>query len=482
MVALFNDDHLGPSKQNQSSRSYLFSDFPKEIRLNIWTLSLHQHRFIPICVSKTAGQDNASHHDQSHFYSNHNDLGKIISGGDYQLSINKPILDTTNQLFYTTIEARSVALDFYRICLPLARGHIRINPEYDVLFLQDWDKAPQMFADILHDIRAYDPKDEGLMHLALAEGSGDSLFDIPHPSNILSGHTEMVDFDSNTSLNSFHDETKKGMQPSNEVPFYNETLSFLRDASRERRNRGMGYGTSHISHHPIAIASLVDILSTKLRSLWCVEKLLSDTRIYDNIGPRMGRPHLSETCPIMPSMKQMGRSSINFEWLESDPRSIQPDLKQLAFWRDPRRFYHSWCILEGLLGVRHRSAFDFYVCVTTQLPPLQELGEDVEQHVSTKSGVRQMVDRHREIELAQWEESLELYKNNLGMKIPLHGFLRDEEGYKELEENPSTAVGMWIFTGKAFGHVNGGNIRDVYGRFKEHFEMSEVPGLVVFDI
>ncbi|TGO57942.1 hypothetical protein BCON_0060g00160 [Botryotinia convoluta] len=406
----------------------------------------------------------------------------IISGGHYELSINKTIVDTTNQLFHTTIESRSAALDFYRIRPPLARGHIRINPEYNVLFLQDWDKAPQMLADVLHDIRAYDPRDEGLMHLALAEGSGDSLFDIPHPSHILSGYTEMVDFGSDTFLNSFHDEAKEGMQPDNEVSFYNETLTLLRGASQGRRDRGMGHGTSHVPHHHVAIASLVDILSTKLRSLWCVEKLLCDSRIYDNIGLRMGRPHLSETCPIMPSMKQMGRSSVNFEWLESDPRPIQPDLKQLAFWRDPRRFYHSWCVLKGILGVRRTTNFNSYVCVTTQLPPLQEWGEDVEQHVSTKPGVRQMVDLHRENELAQWEESLEFYKNNLGMNIPKHGFLRDEESYKELERNPSTAIGMWIFSGKAFGQVNGENICDVYGRFKEHFEMSEVPGLAVFDI
>ncbi|TGO22448.1 hypothetical protein BPAE_0168g00190 [Botrytis paeoniae] len=375
-------------------------------------------------------------------------MGNIISG-----------VDTTNELFYTTIESRSAALGFYRIRLPLARGHIRINPEYDVLFLQDWNKAPQMLADILHDIRAYDPKDEGLMHLALAEGSGDSLFDIPHPSNILSGHTEMVDFDSDTFLNLFHDEAKEEMQPDNEVPFYNETLSLLRDASRERRNRGMGYGTSHFPYHPIAIGSLVDILSTKLRSLWCVENLLCGSRIYDNIGLRTKLPHLSETCPIMPSMKQ-----------------------QLAFWRDPRRFYHSWCVLEKILGVRRTTDFNFYVCVTTSLPPLEEWGEDVEQYVSTKLGMRQMVDRHRETEIAQWEELLGFYKNNLGMEIPKHDFLRDEESYKELERNASTAIGMWIFTGKAFGQVNGENICDVYGRFKEHFEMSEVPGLVVFDI
>ncbi|KAM0317871.1 hypothetical protein ACHAO8_002125 [Botrytis cinerea] len=122
-----------------------------------------------------------------------------------------------------------------------------------------------MLADVLHDIRAYDPKDEGLMHLALAEGERDSLFDIPHPSNVLSGHAEMVGFGSDTSLSSFHDRAKEEMQHENEVPFYNETLKLLRDTSRERRDRGMGHQTSHVPHHPIAIASLVDILSTKLR-------------------------------------------------------------------------------------------------------------------------------------------------------------------------------------------------------------------------
>ncbi|KAF7900092.1 hypothetical protein EAF00_004428 [Botryotinia globosa] len=468
MVALFIDVYLNQSKQNQSSKFHCFSSFPKEIRLKIWALSLHQNRFIPIYVSKTASQDNANDHDQSHLYSKYNDLGKIISGVHYQLSINRPILDTANHLFNTIIESRSAALDFYRIHLPLTRGFIQIKPEYDMLFLQNWDKAPQVVADILHDIRAYDPKDEGLMHLALAEGSGDSLFDIPHPCNILSGHTEMVDFDSNPFLNSFQNEAKEEMQPNNEVPIYNETLIFLRNTSQGRRDRGMGYGTSRVPHHPTAIVSLIDILSIKFRSLWCVEKLLCDSRIYNNIGPRMGRPQLSETCPIMPSMEQIGRSSINFEWLKRDPRPIQPDLKY-------------WCILEGILGVRHATDFNFYVCVTTQLPPLEEWGKDVEQHVSTRLGMRQIVDRHRENELAQWEESLEFFKN-LNMKIPKHGFLRDEESYKESEKNLLTAVGMWIFAGKLFVQVNRENMCDVYGSFKEHFEMSEVPGLVLFDI
>lgn len=93
-----------------------------------------------------------------------------------------------------------------------------------------------------------------------------------------------------------------------------------------------------------------------------------------------------------------------------------------------------------------------------------------------------MVDRHRETELDQWEELLEFYKRNFGMDFPKHGYLRDEESYTELENYPSTAVGMWIFPGKAFGQVNGENICDVYGRNKKHFEMSEIPGLAVFDI
>ncbi|KAF7943628.1 uncharacterized protein EAE97_005699 [Botrytis byssoidea] len=132
----------------------------------------------------------------------------------------------------------------------------------------------------------------------------------------------MVDFDSDTFLNTFRNGAKEEMQPDNEVPFYNETLTFLRNSCQERRDRGMGYGTSRVPHHPTAIASLVDMLSTKLRSLWCVDKLLCDSRIYSNISPRMGRPHLPETCPIMTFMKQMGKSSINFEWLERDPTPI----------------------------------------------------------------------------------------------------------------------------------------------------------------
>ncbi|TGO87673.1 hypothetical protein BPOR_0210g00020 [Botrytis porri] len=135
-----------------------------------------------------------------------------------------------------------------------------------------------------------------------------------------------------------------------------------------------------------------------------------------------------------------------------------------------------------MLGVRHTTAFDFYVCVIISLPPLEEWGEEVEKHVLTKLGMRQMVDRHRETEFAQCEESVELFRKNLGMDIPMRGFLRDEQSYKELERNASAVTGMWIFSRKAFGQANGENIRDVYERFKEHFEISEVPGLAVFDI
>lgn len=93
-----------------------------------------------------------------------------------------------------------------------------------------------------------------------------------------------------------------------------------------------------------------------------------------------------------------------------------------------------------------------------------------------------MADRHRETELAQWEELLGFYKRNFRMNFPKHGYLRDEESYKGLEKYPSTAVGMWIFPGKTFGQVNGENVCDVCGRNKEHFEMSEIPELAVFDV
>ncbi|KAK8855383.1 pectinesterase precursor protein [Apiospora arundinis] len=138
---LFNDEHFAPSKTCHAHEFHHFSRLPLELRLWIWTLSLMHHRFIPIYFVKI-GVD---------------------------------------------VEPGLAAMEFFRIRVPLIQCHMRICPEYDVLYLQGGHRAPFILADVLHDIRAFDPEDEGLMHLVLAHTDQPTFFDVAQPSDLLSG-------------------------------------------------------------------------------------------------------------------------------------------------------------------------------------------------------------------------------------------------------------------------------------------------------
>jgi hypothetical protein len=169
---LFNDEHLAPPEKKSSLEFHPFSRLPHETRLCIWSLSLFkQRRFIPICAKNVKDDTNTSQDDQVQPYSTQNELGNIVSGSHYELSINAPESFIASPLFSTTRESRFVALEFYRLRMPLVRGQIRISPEYDVVFLHDANRVNNCFAhifvDVLHDMKAYDPKDEGVKHLAI---------------------------------------------------------------------------------------------------------------------------------------------------------------------------------------------------------------------------------------------------------------------------------------------------------------------------
>ncbi|PQE24955.1 pectinesterase precursor protein [Rutstroemia sp. NJR-2017a WRK4] len=438
MIALFNDEHFAPSRKQSSLQFHLFSGLPREIRLCIWSLSLIQRRFVPIRGKKT------NYDDQLPPYSSRNELGKIVSGSHYELSINAPESFIASPLFSTTRESRFAALDFYRLRLPLVRGQIRISPEYDVVFIHSRHIHQQglkdVFADILHDMRAYDPKDEGVMHLALA-GTSFSYFSSGYQSQI------------------------SGILP------YSLSQRFLP------------------SYHPIAKASFVDILSTKLRSLWCLEQLLGKSRFY---GPSptdfrfgaKGLPHILTACPLVPPLNKIGRSYIGFDYLESDPRFVQEDLKSLFFMNDPRRFYREWCTLEKSLGVKRTGAFSYNICITTEMHPLNEWEEDhLEDHISTKLGVHQMIERNHENEAEAWPRVLKFWGlDSLDWNDPSslgRRFNKKVDDHAQSLENGTTTIGMWVFPGDAFEKENS-SIE--YDKCKQVFHVAEPPSLVVFDI
>ncbi|KAJ8057953.1 hypothetical protein OCU04_013127 [Sclerotinia nivalis] len=254
MTGLFNDVHFASPKQNEplskTGSFHQFSILPKEIRLRIWSLALQpRRRFIPIRINLTTVDQTEIHHKQSRLYSTRNHMGNIISGSYYELAINESDANhTISPVFSTTKESRWAALDHFRIRLPLAGdSHIRVSPDDDVLFFHTtYDICDiNMLAAIFHDIRAYDPKYQGLMHVAI---QGNYLFPDEQPFTGSVGHYGV------------------------------------------RNNVGsMSHGSAgkKVLSHPIAQASLIDILNIKLRTLWCVQRIC--------VWPGLIRPMTFET-------------------------------------------------------------------------------------------------------------------------------------------------------------------------------------------
>jgi hypothetical protein len=114
------------------------------------------------------GDDNQ---DTSLWYTARNHLGRIVSGrgytieignlkGGYSASLSPPL--------WVNREARQATLHFYRVHLPFpglgADRVLYLNPEYDVLYLDGEKTYGILLPDFLHDVRAYDPKDQGWVH------------------------------------------------------------------------------------------------------------------------------------------------------------------------------------------------------------------------------------------------------------------------------------------------------------------------------
>ncbi|KAF7866761.1 hypothetical protein EAF04_005603 [Stromatinia cepivora] len=455
MTGLFNDVYFASSKQNESSSKtgsfHQFSILPKEIRLRIWSLALQpRRRFIPIRINLTTLDQTEIHHKQSQLYSTRNHMGNIISGSYYELAINESGANhTISPVFSTTKESRWAALDHFRIRLPLAgNSHIRVSPDDDVLFFHTtYDICDiNMLAAIFHDIRAYDPKDQGLKHVAM---QGDTLFPDQQPFT--------------GSVGSY------GVR---------STVGSMSHGSAGKK----------VLSHPIAQASLIDILSTKLRMLWCVQSIHSRTRVY---GPTMfdrplTRVQWMETLPMLPPMRTLGISYLDFEWLENDPRPIEPDISSMPFIRDPRRYYHSWKVIEEALGVRHAVPFRVYVCVTPKIAPAELWGYDV-QHTGEKLGLHQVVEFNRQTENKQFEAVIDHWVKfwsehpHWPWDEPFDGSSFRERHVK-VDRDDMTAIGMWVFPEEAFGQVNNDNFAKVYDSYKMAVKSSVTPGLALFNL
>ncbi|TGO40691.1 hypothetical protein BHYA_0033g00450 [Botrytis hyacinthi] len=382
-------------------------------------------------------------------YTTRNAMGNIISGSYYELAINDSAVNHMNsRIFLTSKKSRWAALDYFRLRLPLANNrHIRVNPDHDVLFFHPAHdiRDINILAAILHDIKAYDPRDQGLKHLAIL---GDTLFPDKQP---VTG--EVGNCGSNRPI----DSTSAG-----------------------------GAGKITLSH-PIAQASLTDILSTKLRTLWCVQKMFTRTRVY---GPGIydrpvGMPQWMETLPMLPPLSRLGISHLNFEWIENDPRPIEPDIGNMPFFKDPRQYHYNWKVIEEVLGVRHVTPFRVFACVFSELAPAGITG-----HMTEPTGlelrVRQLVESNRQMEKDEWERAINHWVNLMRQIRPLSESTFDESWFRErnvmLDRDDMTAIGMWLFPAEAFGRVDDHNFAEVYHSYKMRAKSSVTPGLALFDL
>lgn len=302
-----------------------------------------------------------------------------------------------------------------------------------------------MLAAILHDIRAYDPKDRGLMHLAIQENT---LFPDEQPFTGRVG--------------------RGGVR---------RTVSSMSD----------GNAGKMVLSHPVAQASLIDILSSKLRTLWCVQSLRTKTRVY---GPRIfDRPQMApkwmETLPMLPPMSTLGISHLNFEWFETDPRPVEPDISKMPFMKDPRRYHHSWKVIEEALGVRHATSFRVYVCAASEIAPA-ELWGDIVQPTGEKLGLHQLVESNRQTEKKEWDTIIDYWVNFVNDDSPPNENKFDESSYRKrmamVDRDDMTAIGMWLFPEEAFGQVNDGNFAEVYNSYRMGVKSSVTPGLELFDL
>ncbi|KUI61478.1 hypothetical protein VP1G_08678 [Cytospora mali] len=172
-VRLYNYVHFRPGPACDSWP--LFSLLLPELRLHIWELFLQRYRMIKLGICVDEEEDNDDDDLQSHYYTERNYLGNIISGGNSSLSIEgRGYADAAlpSPLLWVNSEARHAALKFYRVRLPFPRQNgervLYLSPEYDVLYVRPMlepEPRPEpraiVLVDFLHDVKAYDHKDQG---------------------------------------------------------------------------------------------------------------------------------------------------------------------------------------------------------------------------------------------------------------------------------------------------------------------------------
>ncbi|ROW01880.1 hypothetical protein VMCG_05571 [Cytospora schulzeri] len=444
LVKLYNDVHFRKSHPVIYDSFALFPLLPRELRLHIWLLFLQRHRMIELGIHAADATDE----QQSCYYTDRNRLGNTVSGRNYTLSIKgRGYAASLSPLLRVSKEARYIALDFYRIQLPFPRNNgeqlLFVNPDYDCLYVRSDSqpsstppvafppepRAAAVLVDFLHDVRAFDPKDQGVAHLAL----------FAHYLH--------------WTLQESHTSTRP--------PFVPDDLN------------------------PTAATSFADILrSSRLRSVFCILKFMSCMRGWNPFPSRGWRSHFAQTFPL----QRRGSPAGAFDWLETDPRpGVQLDLSQVSLTRDPRSLARSWENLEKAFGVirpepgsetsaNSNKDFSFYICPTLFWPPddQQLPGEEAQ---GPPEGSREELAGHLRQEVDHWDRKRQYIMSfdPPGIVIPWHGTIIDAETFETMRRAPSTAIGIWLFPANAFKEPTKVPINC--------FDLSAVrPGLLLFDV
>ncbi|KAH8680803.1 hypothetical protein BX600DRAFT_504557 [Xylariales sp. PMI_506] len=153
-----------------------FSMLPIELRQHIWRLALERHRLLDVILL-------FQHPSQvTNTYSSTNKLDKLISGDGYMPVVQA--FQLNSKLLRVSRESRRAALSFYRVQFPCylqdskvrrrlgssegrVKGILYFNPEFDYIAPKVLGYQANAFIDFLHDLRAYDPRDIGVLNLAL---------------------------------------------------------------------------------------------------------------------------------------------------------------------------------------------------------------------------------------------------------------------------------------------------------------------------
>jgi hypothetical protein len=153
----------------------LFSILTTELRLSIWELAMQQQRLVELVLELPSTSENH---------------GKRPTSSNY-------IAITRNRRLHSKFlrvsrESRKVALRVYRVRIRcymqtntmLARSTLYISPENDILYVKG-AKHPleYTFVAFLHDLRACDPRNVGVLHLALGSDVMGQLVHLQPPKS-----------------------------------------------------------------------------------------------------------------------------------------------------------------------------------------------------------------------------------------------------------------------------------------------------------